>query len=83
MIDGKGFLAKLKTPVKVWGYGYNLKGGGHLSYHLGCDYGQDEDGTLIFQLKKYMTKVMETYERIFGEKPKSFSSPLEKVTTWS
>jgi len=78
MIDGKAFLAKLKAPIKDGGYGYNLKGDGPLSYHLGCDYGRDEDGTLIMQPKKYIAKMAESYERIFGEKTKPFSAPLDK-----
>ena len=42
---------------------YNLKveGGGPLTYHLGADYFQDPDGTVVSQPKKYIEKLKETY----------------------
>ncbi len=36
-------------------YGLKLKGDGPLSYHLGCDYIKDPDGTLIASPKRYIS----------------------------
>ena len=46
---------------------YNLKveGDGPLTYHLGADYFQDPDGTVVSQPKKYIEKLKETYVRLF------------------
>jgi Reverse transcriptase (RNA-dependent DNA polymerase) len=55
-----------------------LKGVGPLSYHLGCDFQRDPDGTLACGPKRYIEKMLENYERMFGEQPRVYSSPLEK-----
>ena len=60
-------------------YNYKLKGVAPISYHLGCDFGRDPDGTLYFGPRKYVTKMMDAYKQMFGEEPsKKFNSPLEK-----
>ena len=59
-------------------YGYKLKGVGPLTFHLGCDFFRDKDGVLCFGPKKYIQKMMEAYEVMYGEKPKESGSPLEK-----
>ena len=59
-------------------HGYKLKGSGPLTFHLGCDYFRDETGTLCFAPKKYIGKMMDTYTRLFGKKPRPYTSPLEK-----
>jgi Reverse transcriptase (RNA-dependent DNA polymerase) len=56
---------------------FKLKGIGPLQYHLGCDYFHDNTGTLCFGPRKYIEKMIEQYERMFGCKPKEFTSPLE------
>ena len=33
-----------------------------MSYHLGADYFEDPDGTLVSQPKKYINKLTKTYE---------------------
>jgi uncharacterized membrane protein YgcG len=76
MVDGRAFLEKLKALPKDGGHGYHLKGDGPLEYHLGCDYTRDKDGVLSFQPKKYINKMLESYERMFGEKPKKASCPI-------
>jgi Reverse transcriptase (RNA-dependent DNA polymerase) len=58
---------------------FKLKGTGPLQYHLGCDYFHDNTGTLCFGPRKYIEKMIEQYERMFGCKPKEFTSPLEKA----
>jgi hypothetical protein len=57
---------------------FKLKGVGSLTYHLGCDYFQDKDGTLCYGPWKYIGKMMDQFENIFGCKPKEYTSPLEK-----
>ena len=58
---------------------FKLKGTGPMSYHLGCDFGRDEDGTLHFAPRKYIEKMEECYCSMFGSKPKqTYMSPLEK-----
>lgn len=59
-------------------YKFKLKGSGPISFHLGCDFFRDEDGNLCFAPKKYILKMISTYERIFGRKPKPATSPLVK-----
>ena len=60
-------------------YRFKLKGTGPISYHLGCDFSRDKDGVLGLQPRKYIERMVETYVRMFGEKPKEiYMSPLEK-----
>jgi hypothetical protein len=49
---------------------FKLKGVGPLEYHLGCDYFRDNDGTLCFGPRKYINKMIEQFEKMFGTKPK-------------
>ena len=66
----------LKKPVAQGGYGYKIKGDGPLTHHLGCDYFRDKDGTLDYNTKLYIEKMMETYVRLFKSPPKHASSAL-------
>ena len=60
-------------------YKFKLKGTGPISYHLGCDFARDEDGVLGIQPRKYIERMIETYVRMLGEKPKEiYTLPLEK-----
>ena len=68
--DAKEIIRQLKED-----HHYKLKGVGEISFHLGCDFGRDPDGTLWFGPKKYVGKMMQTYERMFGNLPKTKSSP--------
>ena len=59
-----------------------LKGVGPLEYHLGCTYKKDPDGTLAADPRRYVNKILESYERMFKEKPRKsrqteFRQPLE------
>jgi hypothetical protein len=46
---------------------------------LGCDYFCDKsDGTLCYGPKKYIGKIVDQYEKMFGLKPHEYTSPLEK-----
>ena len=74
--DPSGFVKMLETKHK-----FILKGTGPITFHLGCDFLRDEDGTLRLEPKKYIERVIASYERHFGCKPKGdtrCSSPLEK-----
>jgi hypothetical protein len=59
---------------------FKLKGTGPIEYHLGCDFFRDEDGVLCFAPRKYIDKLVNTYEHMFGSKPKTtkITSPLVK-----
>jgi hypothetical protein len=48
-------------------------------FHLGCDYIRDKDGTLCAEPKKYSAKMLESYEWMFNEKRKHYSSTPEKA----
>jgi hypothetical protein len=53
-----------------------LKGTGPVTFHLGCDFFCDDDGTLCYAPRKYVEKMMDNYKQIFGHSPKLASSPL-------
>jgi Reverse transcriptase (RNA-dependent DNA polymerase) len=72
-IDPESIVNALKEK-----HGLKLKGVGPMHFHLGCDFQRDKDGTLGFGPKSYISKMLENYERTFGEKAKKYSSPLEK-----
>ena len=58
---------------------FKLKGTGPLSFHLGCDYFRDNDGTLCYGPLKYIDRMVTAYERMFGNKPSTkCGTPLEK-----
>ena len=57
-------------------YNFKLKGDGPIDYHLGCRYIKDPDGTLVSDPRRYISKMMDTFERIFKEKPKKAKTPL-------
>jgi hypothetical protein len=60
-------------------YGFKLKGTGPISFHLGMDFTRDSDGMMCIAPKKYVNKMMASYEQMFGTKPnQKFSLPLEK-----
>ena len=59
-------------------YKYKLKGVGLLSYHLGCDFFRDNDQVLCFGPKRYIRKMLDAYESMHNDKPKKYSSPIEK-----
>ena len=59
-------------------YKFKLKGTGSIAFHLGCDFYRDQHGILVQAPKKYIQKMIDTYERMYGEKPShKYSSPLE------
>ena len=71
MKDPKAFCDTLKEKYKL-----KLKGVGPINYYLGCGYTRDEDGTLVADPRKYVEKILESYEKTFAEKPKKSKTPL-------
>ena len=71
--DPQAFCNKLKKR-----YNLKLKGVGPLEYHLGCTYKKDPDGTLAADPRRYVNKMLESYERMFKEKPRKSRPPLEE-----
>ena len=72
-----------KDPKKIMDtlenvHGFKLKGVEPLTYHFGCDYTRDPDGTLVCELRQYIEKMIGTYKQMFGEKSRAYSSPLER-----
>jgi hypothetical protein len=57
---------------------FKLKGVGLLMFHMVCDYFCGKDATLCYCPQKYIGKIMDQYENMFGSKPKEYTSPLEK-----
>ena len=70
--DLQAFCHELKKR-----YNLKLKGVGPLEYHLGCTYKKDPDGTLAADPRRYVNKILESYERMFKEKPRKSRPPLE------
>ena len=50
-------------------HSFKLKGTGPISFHLGCDFFRDEDGTLCVGPKKYIERLALQCKSIFGESP--------------
>lgn len=74
--DPQSFIDILRDPNK---YNFKLKGTGPISFHLGCDFVREEDGILAMKPDKYIERMVDSYQRIFGEKPThNIYSPLEK-----
>ena len=72
--DPKEIINTLKSR-----YNLKVKGDGPLTYHLGSDYFQDPDGTMVSQPKKYIEKLKKTYVRLFDTEPsKGLKTLLEK-----
>jgi hypothetical protein len=57
---------------------FKLKGVGSLTYHLGCNYFHNMDGTLCYGPRINIDKIMVQYENMFGCKPSEYTSQLEK-----
>ena len=50
-----------------------------MSCHLGVDYTRDKDQTLVCQPKKYIDRLLESYQSMFKQDPpKNKRTPLEK-----
>ena len=67
------------TQLLIDKYKFKLKGTGPISFHLGCDFVRDDHGVLCLKPRKYIDRMVASYEQMFGEKPSTkVTSPLEK-----
>ncbi len=57
---------------------FNQKGTGPIHFHLGCNYFKDHDNTLCYGPRRYIDKMIQDFERMFGHIPRTYTSPLEK-----
>lgn len=73
--DPKSIIQQLQSN-----HGFNLKGTGPISFHLGCDFVRDQEGVLCIRPAKFIDKMTSAYEQFFGTKPPrtNVKSPLEK-----
>jgi hypothetical protein len=56
-----------------------LKDVGKPTYHLGGDFFRSKDVSLGWGAGTYCKKLIQEYERMFGQKPKEYFSSLDKV----
>ena len=68
------YVDDLCVPSKDPGRTFK-KGDGPLDYLLECSYKCDPDDTLVADPRKYVSKIMESYERMFSTKPKKARPP--------
>ena len=74
MKNPQEFISVLENKYK-----FKLKGTGPIEVHLGMDFHRDKEGDLCISSAKFIDKLICTYEKFFGEKPKqNVTSPLEK-----
>ena len=60
-------------------YKLKVKGDEPLSHPLGADYTRDKDNTLVCQPKKYIDRLVESYDSMFNQDPpKNMRTPLDK-----
>ncbi len=77
-------MAVMKDAHKVYEvlqsepYNYKLKGVGIPDYYLGGNFGRDHDGTLYWGSSRYVDRMIQNYERMFGVKPPKCTSPMKK-----
>ena len=58
---------------------FKLKGTGPVTFHLGCDFTRDKDGTLSFGPRTYIKRLAVQCKAMFGSAPSTkVSSPVEK-----
>ena len=74
-IVAKDASAVIKTLREK--YGYKIKGDGPMDNHLGATISRDKDGTLIYSATHYIEKILDSYNRQYGELPKNQNAPLE------
>ena len=48
-------------------YNFNHKGSGPIKFHLGCGFERGDDGVLCMDPGRYIDKMVDSYERLFGE----------------
>ena len=74
LVDPKKFMNILQDK-----HGFHMKATGPLEFHLRADFYRDTHRVLSMALKKYIERMIGSYERMFGEKSKiNMYSPFEK-----
>ena len=63
--ESKGFFVALLEQK----YKSKFKGTGPIQYYLGMNFERDKDETLRYIATKYIEKMVDLYEQMFGEKP--------------
>ena len=58
--------------------GFKLKGIGPIEYHLGMTFHRNKDGALSISPRKYIDKIVVTYQQLFGTKPSTKALSLLK-----
>ena len=72
--DPESFLKILQSEP----YNFKLKGSGKMAFHLGCGFERDKHGVLCMDPIKYIDKMVQSYEQLYGCKPCSrYQSPLD------
>jgi hypothetical protein len=69
---------KAITDILMEKYKFKLKGTGPIDYHLGQAFSRNEDGELEISARRYVDKMIDTYNQMFGEKPRCSKTPLEQ-----
>ena len=60
-------------------YKLKVKVDGPLSHHFGADYTREKDKTLVCQPKKYIDRLLESYQSMFKQDPpRNMTTPLDK-----
>jgi hypothetical protein len=54
------------VDVLMMKHKFKLKGMGPIKFHLGMDFFRDSDGVMCIAPKKYIEKMMASYEQFFG-----------------
>ena len=49
-------------------YNFKLKGSGPINFHLGCGFTRDKHNILCMDPKKYIEKMVQSYEQMFDTK---------------
>ena len=77
MDNPEEFLTQLQSAP----YNFKLKGSGPMNFYLGCGFGRDPHGVLyIMDPTKYLTKMMGTFDQMFGRELRQCSTPLDEMT---
>ena len=72
--DPETFYKQLQSEP----WNYKLKNVEEPKYHLGGDFGRDEDGTFFYGAQSYVKRLVQNYKNVFGELPPETHAPLDK-----
>ena len=70
---------KIIDALEAEPHKFKLKGTGPVTFHLGCNFERDDDGTLRMSPQSYIDRIEAQYIALFGEKPSTaVRGPLDK-----